>query len=551
MPDIPDTISPLSLACAIFDVNSHTSVTALAATLEPITAQLAQSKAQRERLGENDALWTDLRKLWRDLSRAQMTFWDNDDSEDEADGAAEHQKQQGLSTLAASLARYTRNLVADVPRNQIKAFENEPSIRRLVHYYTSWTFLQNKEALLVARVLSQALANLVSGNANLGAKLWNTYMHLPEDQVVLIRLLSSPDPPTILAALIIILSCIDGSRTRIKILTRTVVGVRLCVCLLDNMVKLYDADESAAEAKAFDVGYEIFSRIMAADLVPSLFSRLAMTDEIITPHQTTLLKLVDSYLQSTQLSPVPTTPQGTPLYTKLRPMLAKTFFSLSAYAQKSIQNSLGLPTASSDTAGAAFEPLSSLDVMLPKVGEALVLVTQCIVTTALESSDQCMQLKGLEQSSQDFFNDARSADQGILESLVELLRLLDMFLPRINFGKPVPSVVPPQGGGGGGDDSASTGFNYLKRDLVRLLGILCYGKKAVQDRIRLCGGIQVVMNLCVVDERNPFLREHAIFALHNLLQGNPENQAVVDALQPSGKWDDNGILRDTSGAVRK
>ena len=47
------------------------------------------------------------------------------------------------------------------------------------------------------------------------------------------------------------------------------------------------------------------------------------------------------------------------------------------------------------------------------------------------------------------------------------------------------------------------GFAYLKRDLVRLLGILCWQDKSVQDRIRSCGGIPVVMNLCVVDERNP------------------------------------------------
>lgn len=58
-----------------------------------------------------------------------------------------------------------------------------------------------------------------------------------------------------------------------------------------------------------------------------------------------------------------------------------------------------------------------------------------------------------------------------------------------------------------------TGFSYLKRDLVRLLGILGHGTKAVQDRARLCGGIHVVMNLCVVDERNPCesLREVFLF----------------------------------------
>ncbi|KAJ7746864.1 spinocerebellar ataxia type 10 protein domain-containing protein [Mycena maculata] len=551
-------ISPFTDACATFDINSHNSVTSVAAVLEPITAKLAQSRdgSPRERLGENDALWTDLRKLWRDLSRAQLTFWENDDSEDESDGAAEKQKQSGLRTLSGSLARFTRNLVAGVPRNQMKAFENEPSIRRLLHYYTSWSSMQDEEAILVARVLAQALANLITGNDILVPKLWNTYMNLPEDQVVIIRLLSSPDPRTLLASLILVLNCVNGSRTRIKMLTRTVAGVRICVSLLDNMVQLYDAEDGSEGARAFDIGYEIFSRVMATDLVPSLFSRLSMPDEIITPHQTTLLKLVDSYLQSARLSPVPTTPQGTPLYAKLRPMLAKTFFSLSTYAQTSIRNSLGIafasdsdpftprPQAPPDWTEVAFEPPSSLDVMLPKVSEALVLVTQCIVTITLESSDTDDHPPVLEQNSQEFFNEATCADQGIVESLTGLLRLLDLFLPRINFGK-------PPGGGVGDGNTDGTGFSYLKRDLVRLLGILCHGTKAVQDRARLCGGIEVVMNLCVIDERNPYLREHAIFTLHNLLKRNPENQAVVEAIKPSGTWDDDGVLRETAGAVRK
>ncbi|KAF7309646.1 Ataxin-10-like protein [Mycena indigotica] len=534
---MPEATIQFALLPSAFDINSHDSVSSLAAILEPITTELAQSKPLRERLGEKELIWSDLRKLWHDLSRAQLTFWDNDDSDDETVADQEKQKQSTLRLLSASLARFTRNLVAGVPRNQIEAFENEPSIRRLLHYYTSWSFLEDQEALLVARVLSQALANLVSGNDKLASKLWSSYMNLPEDQVVLIRLLASPDPRTLVAALIVILSCIDGSRTRIKMLTRTAIGVRVCICLLDDMVKIYDAEESTDEAQAFDIGYGIFSRIMDADLVPSLFGRLGVKDEVITPHQTTLLKLVDSYLQSASMSTAPATPLGTPLYSKLRPMLAKSFFTLSTYAQNSIRDSLSPSPAQ----------LGSLDVMLPKACEALVLVAQCILTVTLGSS------VGIEQSSQDYFNEARAGAVGLVESLTgksfQLLRLLDIFLPRINFGKPVPDAGRAQPSNVGGD--GSTGFNYLKRDLVRLLGILCHENKAVQDRARQCGGIEVVMNLCVVDERNPYLREHAIFTLHNLLDGNAENQAVVDSIQPSGKWDDNGVLVDSAGAVRK
>jgi len=101
-------------------------------------------------------------------------------------------------------------------------------------------------------------------------------------------------------------------------------------------------------------------------------------------------------------------------------------------------------------------------------------------------------------------------------TVLETLRIFDTFLPRINFGKVKPSY-PQHGNGGGGVPAQSapgeTGFNYLKRDLVRLLGILCYNNKAMQDRVRLCGGIPVVLNLCVIDDRNP-CKLYFLFLMH-------------------------------------
>lgn len=91
-----------------------------------------------------------------------------------------------------------------------------------------------------------------------------------------------------------------------------------------------------------------------------------------------------------------------------------------------------------------------------------------------------------------------------------------MFLPRITLGRVAPSAVPvgqQQEGASqlrDGRESANTahardpkGFAYLKRDLVRLLGILAADRPSVQDRVRACGGIPVVLNLCVIDDRNP------------------------------------------------
>jgi len=83
-------------------------------------------------------------------------------------------------------------------------------------------------------------------------------------------------------------------------------------------------------------------------------------------------------------------------------------------------------------------------------------------------------------------------------SSLELLRQLDEFLPRINFGKPVSERAVPAPSPADG-----AGFSYLKRDLVRMLGVLSHESRSVQDRVREAGGLPVVMNLCVIDERNP------------------------------------------------
>jgi ataxin-10 len=161
--------------------------------------------------------------------------------------------------------------------------------------------------------------------------------------------------------------------------------------------------------------------------------------------------------------------------------------------------------------------------------------------------------------------------------LLETLRLLDLFLPRIYFGKPVPSsaAAPTQSMAPKVDP---TGFLYVKRDLVRLLGALAHESRGVQDRTRNANGIPVVMNLCVIDERNPctsdvlhlrvattgkfvnrsnqlcspfpVLREHALFTLHNLLKNNPENQAIVDAIRPAAELDDAGVLKNKLGALK-
>lgn len=145
-------------------------------------------------------------------------------------------------------------------------------------------------------------------------------------------------------------------------------------------------------------------------------------------------------------------------------MLARTFFLLSRYAQHSIRSSLGLDIKSDDEIGSGKLGLhnlhldgsvssaststntldtseaevrspgliTSLDIMLPKVCEALVLVTQCMVTVAIEAEDNAVHM-GLQEDDdpktnmKNYFNEVRTSGIGIIESLIGECRVQSAF----------------------------------------------------------------------------------------------------------------------------
>ena len=129
------------------------------------------------------------------------------------------------------------------------------------------------------------------------------------------------------------------------------------------------------------------------------------------------------------------------IHESLGHFLAKRFFSLSSYSQRSIARILetqptttkrhspsdSLLSASSTSTFFSLPPPAELDARLPKVCEALVLITQCIVTISLEAEEQTMLFReeGRSPSTnfknmKEYFNEKKFSDQGIVESLIGL-----------------------------------------------------------------------------------------------------------------------------------
>lgn len=72
---------------------------------------------------------------------------------------------------------------------------------------------------------------------------------------------------------------------------------------------------------------------------------------------------------------------------------------------------------------------------------------------------------------------------------------------------------------------------HIKRFIVILLSNLAWRNKKVKNTIREAGGLQLILNHCKIDDDNPYIREHAILCVRNLLDENKENQEIIRQLE--------------------
>ena len=59
----------------------------------------------------------------------------------------------------------------------------------------------------------------------------------------------------------------------------------------------------------------------------------------------------------------------------------------------------------------------------------------------------------------------------------------------------------------------------------------------------MLGGMQTIMNHCVVDQQNPYLLQWSIVGLRMLTEKNQENQDFVRSLQSSGNFNKDDMKK--------
>ncbi|KAL5633494.1 hypothetical protein ACGC1H_003855 [Rhizoctonia solani] len=470
-------------------------------------AKRAADEEQRTLLGENETARKSVIWMWR-FVRTNVEEHDMYIATDP------------VWSYIHNLARLTGNLAVKCRNNQAWiARDCEPHMRYIVHFLTSWYYTEEIPDRSMVMTIARCLSNVVTENEETSRVVWTKYMSLAEKDNVITRLLQYPDRHTSIATLVFILNSLSTNPNQSLAMATEKGGRAICVSLLEMADRVYENDQ---ENDILQLIFNIFIQLFEDGGLAPLYQNLQSQDGAISPHQITLLKLLDGYVN--------TKPAACEDNTFL-PFFLTTTLSTLLQTTKSW-------TIVDSSSEAEFSPNESL----PLVSAATVLVSQMLSTTLMAEQTTWEKSTDKKTAVRPILSTLRDPSNAFVELIIDVLRRLDKLLPRIQFGVAKPIVV---GAGTPSPDKVSlpaSRFQFQKRDLVRLLGILVHDDPSVQTRVREAGGVQLILGHCAIDENNPFIREHALFALRNLLHKNPENQRIVQEMEPMGKIDENGIL---------
>ena len=97
------------------------------------------------------------------------------------------------------------------------------------------------------------------------------------------------------------------------------------------------------------------------------------------------------------------------------------------------------------------------------------------------------------------------------------------------------------------EDPSEFEWRNLKKLVVLVLSSLVWKCPEVQRQIHNHGGIETILSCTSFDAHNMYLKEHSVMCLKFLLEGNRENQKVVEELEAKEVVRDDGGVLERSG----
>ncbi|GAA5999851.1 Ctr86p [Rhodotorula paludigena] len=500
--------------------------------LRPPRLALRSTPDFRTEYGSHSAFWPALAAVWK-VEAARLA---ND--------------EQASVPAVLALAAFLLSLCMQAPQNQIQAVDHvEPHLRTALFAASSLTNLQDPAYADMTRTCCQALANLVASNETTASRFADR-LQLEEQTLLIQRLLATPDHGTMQALLIFLLNSIHGSRERALLLGTSKPGAAILDRLMMLISVLFEDENpesmSTGEytSEVFGLSFSLVQQLIHLGALAQAYEEHAlMPGYSISATLVVLLKFLDGHLslpgQATSLSSV-----------ALVPFLLRQLAHLSSSLIDE-----GAQRARNAADAATFQ------------GIVLVLHCLCSIGLALEQER--------EEADADAEEEARNSMNGGIEAVARLLHFSQTLLPPPS-ARPAPPPSPhatpstadapvdPPTTPSAADIAAASALSpesiaaiaQLQRTAVQYLGIVTFlppfsassaAKSRVEEaqrRVKENGGLEVLLGLCQIDERNPTMREHALFAIRNVLKNNQANQNYVEAMKPQYKVGNNGELLD-------
>ncbi|BGP01140.1 hypothetical protein RTG_02843 [Rhodotorula toruloides ATCC 204091] len=496
--------------------------------LRPPRLGLRSTPSLRREYGGCTGFWPSLARVWQVEA-----------------GRLEQDEKESIPAVTA-LAAFVLSLCTQDEANQESAITHiELHLRRVLLTASSLANLENNEYTTMTRICCQTLANLVTANDGIAARYFSQRLKDEEEDKLLQRLLASPDHGTLQAILIFLLNSIHDNRERAMLLATTPAGAAILDRLMVLVGALFEGETAEGIAHGeftsdiFQVSFTIIQQLISLEAFATAYEGHALMPGFsISPTLVTMLKFLDGHLSLPQHA---TTPSSLALV----PFLIRQLISLGSSVMEQKERAM-------DAADAA-------------TFQGVVLVLHCLVSIglALHSQEEGQRVDGGEEAESEMV-------KGV-EAVVRLLRFSQtLMLP------PTPRPAPPASVNGVDTSSsppvaasasssspeACAAVAQLQRLAAQFLGIVSFlppsgvadamkaRAKAAQDKVRECGGLELLLSMCQIDERNPTMREHALFAIRNLLRNNQTNQDFVDGMKPQYRVGANGELFDLPPALR-
>ncbi|KAJ5583362.1 hypothetical protein N7535_001982 [Penicillium sp. DV-2018c] len=97
------------------------------------------------------------------------------------------------------------------------------------------------------------------------------------------------------------------------------------------------------------------------------------------------------------------------------------------------------------------------------------------------------------------------------------------------------------------EDPSEFEWRNLKKLVVLVLSSLVWKCPEVQEQIRRYGGVEAILCCTAFDAHNPYIKEHAVMCLKFLLEGNRENQRLVEELEAQEVVSKDGGVLERAG----